>query len=59
MNQVDAGQCAMARAVKRDYPSIIEFYNRCPIVDPDGRMRVYIREMLDWAAETEYAVCDD
>ena len=57
MNSGTAGYCVTARTIKREFPAIIEFYNRCPIVDPDGSMRNYIREMLDWAAQVEYSAC--
>ena len=47
----------MARTIKREYPSMLNFYNRCPVADPDGSMRDYIRQMLAWADEVEDSAC--
>ena len=52
------GFCEIARSIKRNYPQILNFYDRCPIVDPDRSMRDHVRQMLDWAGQVERSVCN-
>ena len=60
MNKMGSGQgfCGIARQIKYEYPQYLDFYNRCPIVDPDGSMRNHIREMLSWADQVEASACN-
>ena len=57
VNSPNVGFCLSARAIKREFPSVLEFYNRCPIVDPDGSMRQFVKQMLAWADQVESATC--
>ena len=58
MNSANTGFCSIARSIKRDYQQILDFYDRCPIVDPDGSMRTHVQEMLQWADQVERTACD-
>ena len=57
--QTAEGYCNTARALRPAFRKVLEFYNRCPGEDPNGEMRQYAREMIDWANETEKAACAD
>ena len=57
--QTAEGYCNTARALRLAFRKVLEFYNRCPGEDPNGEMRQYAREMIDWANETEKAACAD
>lgn len=59
MSSGNTGLCRISRQIKAEYPSILDFYNRCPIVDPDGSMRNHIREMLSWADQVETTTCSN
>ncbi len=57
MSSDTSGHCSIARSIKRDFPQVLAFYERCSIVDPDGSMRTYVKQLLQWAADTEKAAC--
>ena len=55
--QAAQGYCNQARAVRPAFRKVLAFYNKCPGEDPNGEMRRYAREMINWANETEKAAC--
>ena len=57
MSAGSSGFCNIARTIKNEYPQILDFYNKCPIVDPDSSMRYHVREMLAWADQVEASSC--
>lgn len=52
------GMCQMSRESERVYSQMEEFYQRCPVMDPDGGMVKNSREMVQWARETQRQTCN-
>lgn len=58
LNSHDVGFCAMGKEAERVFRHVLAFYERCPINDPDGNMRQYSVEMIEWGRETQRQACN-